>query len=57
LPKPNIPVDVCQKDNLFSAALYDTRNLPSGENAHAQIAAVCALMVCGKIYLKIVNPQ
>jgi len=34
---------------LFSAALYDARNLPSGENAHAQIAAACAFMVYGKI--------
>jgi len=44
-PSPNMPEDVCQKDNLFSNELYDTRNFPSGEKEHAEIAAVCALIV------------
>lgn len=37
---------------MFSAALYDTRNLPSGEKAHALMAAVCAFIVYGNKIVK-----
>lgn len=38
-PRPNIPVLVCQNDNLFSSDEYVTKFLPSGLNAKAVTGA------------------